>query len=221
MVDGPRDEAVPGRAAGAPPTAAEAGAATRERLTAAALTVFASRGYRCGSINDIAALAGVTRQGLLHHHPTKEALLLALLERIDADADAEADAEAVAPAGDPLRLAMAVPDPSGRGRSLVQFRHVLAAEVSGDEAHPAREWVVRRRERAVAALARAVEEAVRAGAVAAGTDPLAAATVLLALREGLETLWLADPSSVSPEGLVDALAGLVPGGPPAGPVFDS
>ena len=205
MVDGPRDESVPGRAAGTPSTAAEAGAATRERLTAAALRVFAARGYRCGSINDVAALAGVTRQGLLHHYPTKEALLLALLDRIDADG------EAVAPAGDLLRLALAAPDASEEGRALVQFLHVLAAEVTGD-GHPAREWVARRRERVVAAFARAVEEAVGAGRVPAGTDPEAAAKVLVALREGLEALWLADPASVVPERFADALAGLVAGG---------
>jgi hypothetical protein len=47
--------------------------APQERILRAAKQVFAARGYRGGSLNDVAALAGYTRAGLRHHYPSKEA----------------------------------------------------------------------------------------------------------------------------------------------------
>lgn len=56
---------------------------SQDRILDAAKKVFAARGFRGGSLNDVAVLAGYTRAGLLHHFPSKESLLLALLERRD------------------------------------------------------------------------------------------------------------------------------------------
>ncbi|WSQ15865.1 TetR/AcrR family transcriptional regulator [Streptomyces sp. NBC_01231] len=40
-------------------------------MRASALEVFAARGFRAGSLNDIGKAAGLTRAGLLHHYPSK------------------------------------------------------------------------------------------------------------------------------------------------------
>ena len=50
----------------------------KAQILEAAFEVFASDGYRTASMVQIAAACGVTRAGLLHHFPTKEALLEAL-----------------------------------------------------------------------------------------------------------------------------------------------
>ena len=54
---------------------------TRERLLAAALTNFATQGYEATSLDEVAAEAGVRKQTLLYYHPSKGALLSAVIER--------------------------------------------------------------------------------------------------------------------------------------------
>src|SRR3954447_22063302 len=57
----------------------------RDELLAAALRVFASRGYQQAGVDEIAAAAGYSKGALYWHFSSKEDLLLALLEeRIDA-----------------------------------------------------------------------------------------------------------------------------------------
>lgn len=53
---------------------------TRELLLQAAEVLFAERGFYGVSITDIANELTLTKQGLLHHFPTKEKIYLAVLE---------------------------------------------------------------------------------------------------------------------------------------------
>ncbi len=55
----------------------------RAEIVRAALDVIAERGYRGASLAAVAERVGLTQQGLLHHFPTKEALLVAVLEERD------------------------------------------------------------------------------------------------------------------------------------------
>lgn len=55
----------------------------REQIVLAALEVIAERGYRGASLATVAERVGLTQQGLLHYFPTKEALLVAVLEERD------------------------------------------------------------------------------------------------------------------------------------------
>src|SRR5438270_12857050 len=57
----------------------------RDELLAAALRVFARRGYREAGVDEIAAEAGYSKGALYWHFSSKDALLVALIdERIDA-----------------------------------------------------------------------------------------------------------------------------------------
>src|SRR3954453_7873696 len=57
---------------------------TREALLAAALEVFAERGYRDASVDQIAERAGYSKGAVYWHFPSKDDLFFALLEeRID------------------------------------------------------------------------------------------------------------------------------------------
>src|ERR671939_99354 len=61
------------------------GRAAREELLAAALRVFAERGYRDASVDEIAATAGYSKGAVYWHFSGKEELLQTLLEeRLDA-----------------------------------------------------------------------------------------------------------------------------------------
>jgi AcrR family transcriptional regulator len=82
---GPSGGAEAGRLDRRTRAAREQGREGRDELLAAALRVFASRGYRRAGVDEIAAAAGYSKGALYWHFSSKEDLLLALLEeRIDA-----------------------------------------------------------------------------------------------------------------------------------------
>jgi AcrR family transcriptional regulator len=60
------------------------GAKTREDCITAAIQVFARKGFHRAKLDDIADAAGVTRGALYWHYRTKEAFLIAVLERFTA-----------------------------------------------------------------------------------------------------------------------------------------
>ncbi|MFJ4620374.1 TetR/AcrR family transcriptional regulator [Streptomyces sp. NPDC088812] len=175
----------------------------RDRILASALTVFSSRGFRGGSLNDIAAAAGLTRAGLLHHFPSKQAVLLALLEQRDAQLDLSDP--------DSRTTLLQLMDQIGplteevvMNREMVQLAHILTAEASGED-HPAREWVARRYARLRADLAIVVRRSIEAGELRADLDPETFGALILAVVEGAENQWLISPDEVDPATVVGQL----------------
>ena len=59
------------------------GEESKETILAAARQLFAKHGYRGTSLASIAEAAGLSQPGLLHHYPSKTALLLAVLASRD------------------------------------------------------------------------------------------------------------------------------------------
>ena len=55
----------------------------REELLDAALQVFSREGYSGASVARVAAVAGLSVAGLLHHYPSKISLLMGVLQRRD------------------------------------------------------------------------------------------------------------------------------------------
>lgn len=168
-------------------------ASPRERILAAAKQVFAARGFRGGSLNDVAVLAGYTRAGLLHHFPSKESMLLALLEDRDSrlfDLEPQEREEGIR---ELLHRLTETTDIILRDRELVQLAHVLTAEASGSE-HPARDWVARRQEFIRGLLTRAVTRSIERGEIDPDVDAANLAAVIFGMFEGLEAQWLLDPS---------------------------
>jgi AcrR family transcriptional regulator len=66
-------------------TQAERRAATRGALLAAARALFARRGFRATTREEVVERAGVTRGALYHHFSSKEALFEAVYEAVEAD----------------------------------------------------------------------------------------------------------------------------------------
>lgn len=60
-------------------------AATRARLLAVARRAFAEQGYAGTSMDDFTAEAGLTRGALYHHFGSKQGLLIAVIEQIEAE----------------------------------------------------------------------------------------------------------------------------------------
>ena len=165
----------------------------RARIVAAAFAEFSSGGYESASLRSIAAAAEMSHPGLLHHFPTKQALLEAVLT-----AHEEADQEAVsghpaprtvAELADFFSAAVAV---DREETALVQLRARLGA-AGADPDHPAHDFAVRRYERLSAQMTEQIA-ALRPGEVATGVRADEAATILLATIEGLLVRGLTDPT---------------------------
>jgi AcrR family transcriptional regulator len=71
---------------------------TRQRILAAALSNFASRGFEATSLDSLAAAIGVRKQSILYYFPSKDVLLTAVIDSAAADVTAALE---VAIAGTP------------------------------------------------------------------------------------------------------------------------
>ncbi|MFK0131997.1 TetR/AcrR family transcriptional regulator [Streptomyces rubiginosohelvolus] len=183
------------------------GERTRARILDSATELFSRSGFHAVSLRDIAAHAGLTHAGLLHHFPGKESLLIEVLERrdrIDARELFPGIARPGAPVPPPaerLRLLIGVVARNTRTPGLVALYAKLSAEAT-DPAHPAHRYFTRRYRllRAeLSGLVRALQdEAGRSGDL----DPAVVAGQLLALMDGLQTQWLLEPGAVPMEELM-------------------
>jgi len=180
----------------------------RDELLAAALRVFARRGYRQAGVDEIAAAAGYSKGALYWHFSGKEDLLLALLEeRIDAPTR-----ELVA------LLESAPPDRDMSLEASREFARRLTAQ--RDAVLLEREyWSLAIRDpelRALYAERQTQLRAALAGAIEARARHLGnpalpipaedVARIVMSITGGLAVDELIEPGSVRPELLGEALA---------------
>lgn len=162
----------------------------------AATTVFATRGYRGGSLRDIARELDLSLTSIVHHFGTKEELLEAVLERADRtteqnevfDFDAACAEFGVAHAT--LDRVRSGPQRPG----ILSLFAVLSAEASSPE-HPAHDWFVERYRRKTAELAAAFAFDQEKGRIDRNRDPHLLARLLIGVWDGIQLQWLIDPSA--------------------------
>jgi len=184
------------------------GREARDELLAAALRVFARRGYREAGVDEIAAEAGYSKGALYWHFSSKEELLTALLdERIDA------------PMRD--RVALLASAPPERDMSVEATRE-FARQLGGQREAVLLEreyWTLAIRDRELRAryaerqteLRDALAAAIEARARHLGTPELTmppedVARIVMSIIGGLAVDELIEPGSVRPELLGEALA---------------
>jgi AcrR family transcriptional regulator len=180
------------------------GRATRDRIIVAAMETFASRGFRGASIDAVATEAGVTRQGLLHHFPSKVHLLVAVLEQRDEEdkALAEAAAETDKRFDEVLNAAMRR---TARREHLGRLFTILSAE-SIDPDHPAHEHFRTRYRNVRDAVAEWVTRAQGNGELTGEIAPDQLAAVIVAVMDGLQMQQHLDEE---PLGIEDTFAALL------------
>ncbi|MFI1361990.1 TetR/AcrR family transcriptional regulator [Streptomyces griseochromogenes] len=163
----------------------------RAEIVGAALEVIAERGYRGASLAAVAERVGLTQQGLLHHFPTKEALLVAVLrerDRWDAVPDTRWRVDL---------LASLVEYNAMRPAIIQTFSALLGECVT--EGHPARAYFTER----YAQVRETMTDALRAeygDVLPGGLTPERTAPLLIAVMDGLQYQWLLDPASVDMPG---------------------
>lgn len=166
----------------------------RQMIIEAAAEVFATDGFRGGSLRDIADRAGITHAGVMHHFPTKVHLLKAVLAWRDEEALARA--RAVPRTGvDVLRVWLDEIERHKSARVLADLAMTVTAEGTSPD-HPFHDYAVDRYELSMGFLTKAFEVAASRGEVRPGLDPAYEARTLLALTEGLQLQWLLDSESV-------------------------
>ncbi|WP_394434435.1 TetR/AcrR family transcriptional regulator [Streptomyces sp. SGAir0957] len=168
-------------------TRAARGEERRAEILRAALEVIAERGYRGASLAAVAERVGLTQQGLLHHFPTKEALLVAVLadrDRWDAVPDSQWR----------LDLLGSLVEYNAMRPGIVQTFSALLGE-SVTEGHPARDFFTRRYGDVRASMAE-VLRAEYGERLPNGLTPERAAPLLVAVMDGLQYQWLLDPGAV-------------------------
>ncbi|MDN5820800.1 MAG: TetR/AcrR family transcriptional regulator [Brachybacterium sp.] len=115
----------------------------REEILDAAAALFAERGYHGASLRDISRRVGISHPGMLHHFASKEALLGAVVDRLEAHAQGLLDSVEVLQSS-PQSLVAALAGPWDPREHPMALLATLNAEVVNPD-HPGRFRIARLR----------------------------------------------------------------------------
>ncbi|CAN5274071.1 MULTISPECIES: TetR/AcrR family transcriptional regulator [Rhodococcus] len=165
--------------------------ARREAILDATMAEIAERGYRGTTLAAVAERVGLTQPGLLHHFPSKEHLLIGVLEARD-----RWDAAALLATSTDVRLSHLeqIVEFNAERPGVVQTFTALAAE-SATGQHPAREFFTERYASVREGMA-ALLRAELGDRLAGGLTPEEAAPLLIAVIDGIQIQWLLAPDEV-------------------------
>lgn len=180
-----------------PPRRYPKGDRRRAEIVRAAFGAFANGGYRGSSMVQIAEACGVSRAGLLHHFPSKDLLLAAVLEERDR-INGELFFAGMAPrtAGvDYFRRLIRVVEHNTAQREIVSLFATLSTEAT-DPDHPAHAYFSNRYRWLRADIADALTDLADRGLLRADVRADGLDADLIALIDGLQIQWLIDAQSV-------------------------
>lgn len=175
----------------------------RQHILDVALRLMTRGGGRATTLGQVAREAGMSTAGLLHHFPSKEQLLHAVLDARDAQDEAAADFDSdldVQLRGVRARFERSPSggtDDAARGslpgdRSLVGMFIVLLCE-NLDTGAPLHQRFLGRYRSALRMLAGAIRRGQRSGRFRAEVDADVKAREIVAFLYGIEATWLLDP----------------------------
>jgi AcrR family transcriptional regulator len=167
----------------------------KEQVIRAAIRFFGQDGYHGARLADIAAAAGVTEPGLLHHFPSKAHLLMEVLaerDRIDQERfGVGSSSKQKVPFGSMQELAEYNETVPG----LVQLFTVLVAE-SIDEKHPGHTFFQERYRRLRAESLAMLQAGQAAGEVRGDIPAEDLVVMIFAMMDGLQVQWLYEPAEI-------------------------
>jgi AcrR family transcriptional regulator len=177
------------------------GRAKRREILDQAMALFGEVGYRGASLREIATRCGLSHPGLLHHFPTKQSLLLAVLEHRD-----EVDSAQLLSGRTGLATLRGLVDLTALNATrpgIVELFTVLSAEATA-VGHPAHAYFVQRYQTTVRTIELAYEQARADGVLRPGIEAAAAARQLVALMDGLQIQWLLGHRRLDMAGILQA-----------------
>ncbi|MGW6929330.1 TetR/AcrR family transcriptional regulator [Lentzea sp. NPDC054927] len=183
------------------------GEESRAKAVAVATELFATAGFKGTSVAAVAAKTGLSQSGLLHHFPSKAALLAAVLEERDRQDGDFLTGTTAPPLGwaafDSLTALVAR---NSTRPHLVGLFVRLAAEAI-EPSHPAHAWVQQHYAGIRGWLTEAVQAGKDRGEIAADAPVGTVVRTTVAVIDGLQQQWLLQPGEVSMAAEFEAFAG--------------
>jgi AcrR family transcriptional regulator len=173
------------------PVTTARGELTKAAILRAAAPLLAEHGYRGTSLASVAEAVGMTQPGLLHHFPSKEHLLLAILEEryhTDGRVLTGHSSEEGLQLFDAL---LDIVEHNQSSRQAVKLFTVLVAESIAAE-HPAHDHFVERYRKIRQRLARDLRAGQAAGEIRPDVNVDLLVPVIVAVLDGLQNQWLLD-----------------------------
>lgn len=167
------------------------GEARRKLIIEAATRLLARNGSRGTSLGDIATAAGVSQTGLLHHFPSKEHLLHAVLDNRDAYENSLLWREGPDPGLEIFEVVSRVVGEWSEKPELVGLIAILVAENVGHDG-VLKDRLTQKYHETVDRLAGTLASAQSNGDIRPDADPHLKAIEILAFLSGLEMAWLVD-----------------------------
>jgi len=161
------------------------GDAKREEILAVALELFATTGYDKVSVREIARRSGLSQAGLLHHFSTKEELFLEVLRRRDERLPAGTSPELL----HPVEKLIAAVERNADEPGLVRLFVSLSAEATKKQSQT-REFFQQRYQEILGAIVADIRGYQEQGLFPPEVDAEDAASLLVAVADGLQTQWL-------------------------------
>ena len=170
------------------------GAATREAIVDAAITVFSEQGYRSGALADVGAKVDVSPAGILYHFGSKEELLLAVIAERDRRAGEVIAADSERKGIDALQSTVRFAEQCEEERGLAALHTVLQAESFEPDA-VTHQYFLERSRFLRALIEQTLVDGKELGEVRVDLDTTAKAAEVVAFLEGAAIIWLIDPET--------------------------
>ena len=172
------------------------GLVRQDRILDAAYELFSNDGVRTTTIATIAEQVGLSEAGLLHHFPSKDALLLAVLDRVDSSyPEAEVWIREGGGGLESLRRFPVTGRVLAERPAQTRLRVMVAAESLGQDG-PVRRYTRQRSEGVRRALTEMLAKGIDDGELRADVDPAAVAVEIVAFMEGIQVQWMLDPEAI-------------------------
>lgn len=165
------------------------GLARREAILDAAVDLLGDVGYHGMSLRDVARNVGISHPGVIYHFPSKEILLMSVVDRyekkmgFDFQKLAELDAMAL------LDALLEVLSNTATNETIIEVECMLLVEAAS-EFHPAHDHYVERNRKFHSLLTRAWSDLQADGLAQRTSRPQDIAVIQMSLFDGIMSQWL-------------------------------
>ena len=169
------------------------GLARREAILDAAVEVLADFGYHGMSLRDVARKVGISHPGVIYHFPSKEALLMAVIDRYERNAGLFSPEFEQLQGLDRLYYYLGITRRFCENSMIVELECMLAIEASSP-LHPAYDHFAQRFRLLQDDMARTCAELQESKIVKDDVDPGHFAITVVSMWYGCQQQWLYDRS---------------------------
>lgn len=159
-----------------------------DAILEAATRLFSQRGYKGTTVAAVAAEVGLTDAGVLHHFPTKQDLVIAVLNRTGHSQSQQLREQMEAGGLEALRRLRTWGEYMESAPHELGMQIALSTEAI-EPASPLHPFFVRRYERLRGLLADAVEQGIARGEIRPDVDAVHEASAVIAVLDGLRLQW--------------------------------